>query len=73
MVKVIEKKPVPTAQVRCKDCGSLLEYSNSDLWRECDVDSFTYPLRDKYSFDCPVCKCKIYVERIALKGEEDKV
>lgn len=69
MIKVIEEKPVPTAQVRCDDCGSLLEYGNADLWKEHNIASYSYPMAYRYYFDCPVCKNKVYVNRLALKKD----
>lgn len=69
MIKVIEEKPVPTARVRCKNCGSLLEYGNADLWEELNTNYNNYPMFYKHYFNCPVCKCKVEVEKIALKGD----
>ena len=62
MVKIIEKKEVPTAQVRCRNCGSLLEYGNADLHERISYNYSWNPLRTAsgdWYFVCPVCGCEV--------------
>ncbi len=63
MIIVKERKAVPHADVRCGNCGSLLQYGNADLEED---KSRTYP--DRYYFDCPVCGCKVSADWITKKG-----
>lgn len=48
---------------------SLLEYGNADLWEDHNTNYNNYPMFYKYYFNCPVCKCEVEVEKIALKGD----
>ena len=65
MIIVKERKAVPHADVRCDNCGSLLQYGNADL----HVDNQRHNVR--YYFDCPVCGCKVNANWIIK--EEKKV
>ena len=64
MIRVIEEKKVPKAQVKCSNCGSLLEYGNADLHVDYDAertDTFSAyrmsTLSRPLCFSCPVCGC----------------
>ena len=62
MIKIIEEKPVPRANVICDNCGSLLEYGNADLLERYENTNYAYTFADppkRYYFNCPVCGCKI--------------
>lgn len=65
MIVVRERKAVPHADVRCDNCGSLLQYGNADL----HVNNQRHNVR--YYFDCPVCGCKVNADWIIK--EEKKV
>ena len=74
MIIVKEKKAVPHADVRCGNCGSLLQYGNADLYEDyyhTDSTNYTilYEARHNYYFNCPVCGCKVSANWIK-KGEE---
>jgi len=74
MIIVKEKKSVPHADVRCGNCGSLLQYGNADLHEDygrsdgmtCALQGYLRP----YYFNCPVCGCKVIANWIIKKGEE---
>lgn len=74
MIIVKEKKPVPHADVRCGNCGSLLQYGNADLHEEYGrSDGMTCAFQGHlrpYYFNCPVCGCKVKASWIIKKGEE---
>jgi len=59
MIKILEKKPVPKATVTCRNCGSLLEYSNADLHEDYKHNnSASWPSNlatQSYVIVCPVC------------------
>ena len=63
MVKVIEEKRVPKARVHCSNCDSLLEYGNSDLHKDYEIDKSSTTawgtLHGPMYFTCPVCGCKV--------------
>lgn len=63
MVIVKEKKSVPHADIRCDNCGSLLQYGNADLYEDFFSDSpnygTLYSAGHNYYFKCPVCGCKV--------------
>ena len=60
MVKVIEEYQKPVAQVRCHNCGSLLEYGNADLHARYDDSTMLTAMRFKSHFIwCPVCNCEV--------------
>ena len=70
MVKIIEAREVPTKQIRCRNCHSLLEYGNADLNEvfEYNNQSLTYPQRPalkKYYFRCPRCGVEMPAEWIS--------
>ena len=72
MIKVLEEKEVPRAQVECSNCGSLLEYGNADLHidYERNKDQFNiYAGINWYCFTCPVCGCKVSTSWITKKEE----
>ena len=74
MIVVKEKKPVPYADIRCGNCGSLLQYGNADLCEDYhrDMTNYTalYGVGHYYYFNCPVCGCKVSANWIIKKGEE---
>ena len=67
MIVVKEKKSVPHDDVRCGNCGSLLQYGNADLLK--DYDSANYTTLYNYYFNCPVCGCKVNANWIRKKGK----
>ena len=71
MIIVKEKKPVPHADVRCGNCGSLLEYGNADLFEDYHNDStsfcYIFGAGHNYYFRCPVCGCKVQASWITKK------
>lgn len=60
MIKVLEEKQVPRAEITCSNCGSLLEYGNADLYKReeysVSVDSY---IAYKHYLVCPVCRCDV--------------
>lgn len=50
MVKIIKANPIPTKQIECSNCKSILEYGNADL-----TLYESYMIEDKYKFTCPIC------------------
>ena len=76
MVKVIEEYPKLVAQVRCHNCGSLLEYGNADLHYKMNNESVTaniVALKGYYIW-CPVCGIEVAVSKIPRpkKGWNDE-
>ena len=72
MIIVKEKKSVPHADVRCGNCGSLLQYGNADLHEDYQRDSTSYAMYaagHNYYFNCPVCGCKVNANWIIKKEE----
>ena len=73
MIIVKEKKPVPHDDIRCGNCGSLLQYGNADLYKDYSKDSANYATLygagHSYYFNCPVCGCKVIASWIIKKGE----
>ena len=72
MIIVKEKKSVPHADVRCGNCGSLLQYGNADLledYHRADYNTL-YSAGHNYYFNCPVCGCKVNANWIIKKGED---
>jgi len=60
MIKVIEEKPVPTAQIRCPNCDSLLEYGNADLHEDMNTNlNIMHAYVTDYHIHCPVCGCEV--------------
>jgi transcription elongation factor Elf1 len=58
MIRVLVKKEVPFGKVECGNCGSLLEYGNSDLSKVYPENTLTtqYLYKQPYfAFRCPVC------------------
>ena len=74
MIKVIEEKEVPRAQIVCSNCGSLLEYGNADLsidyGAERDFACASYANIRYHCFTCPVCGCKVSASWIIKKKEQ---
>ena len=74
MIIVKEKKPVPHDDIRCGNCGSLLQYGNADLYEDYSKASANYATLygagHSYYFNCPVCGCKVIANWIIKKGEE---
>ena len=72
MIIVKEKKSVPHADVRCGNCGSLLQYGNADLledYHNSANHTALYGAGHNYYFNCPVCGCKVNASWIIKKGE----
>lgn len=63
MIKVLKEEKVPVAQIKCSNCGSLLEYSNADLSRDYERERDQSPMYANgwawYYFRCLVCGCKV--------------
>ncbi len=63
MVKVIKKGNVPTARILCRNCKSVLEYSNADLREKFNFESSSYSVpsyaNKKYTLTCPVCNVEV--------------
>ena len=73
MVQVIEEHPKPVEQVRCHNCGSLLEYGNADIHLKYVnemVNWNTVQSRGHYIW-CPVCGCEVPAHIIARKEENN--
>ena len=74
MIIVKEKKPVPYDDIRCSNCGSLLQYGNADLHEDYQRDSTSYSTLygagHNYYFNCPVCGCKVSANWIVKKVEK---
>ena len=69
MIIVKEKKSVPHADVRCGNCGSLLQYGNADLLEDYNYSALC-SAGQNYYFNCPVCGCKVNANWIIKKGKE---
>ncbi len=69
MIIVKEKKSVPHADVRCGNCGSLLQYGNADLFEDYNSANYAalYSTGHNYYFNCPVCGCKVSANWIIKK------
>ena len=70
MIIVRERKVVPHADVRCDNCGSLLQYGNADL----RVDNQRHNVR--FYLDCPVCGCRVRANWVSQKkknNEQDRM
>lgn len=60
MIKVLEEKQVPRAEIICSNCGSLLEYGNGDLYKREDYSvSVSNYIAYKHYLMCPVCGCGV--------------
>ena len=74
MIIVKEEKPVPHDDIRCGNCGSLLQYGNADLYKDYSKDSANYATLygavHSYYFNCPVCGCKVIADWITKKGDK---
>lgn len=73
MIKVLEENEVPRAQVKCSNCGSLLEYGNADLsedWKN-RPDSYIASANNhafrNYVLRCPVCGCEVSASWVVKK------
>lgn len=71
MVKTIKKGNVPTAQIECPNCGSLLEYGNADLWEKINNYLNTSPMWKSYSIRCPECNVEIDVNWVVNTKDKD--
>ncbi len=70
-MKIIVEKEVPSAQITCPHCGSLIEYQNRDLMTKY-FTNYTYntALGNKlYYFSCPVCGVDVEASWIYKKEE----
>ena len=72
MIIVKEKKSVPHADVRCRNCGSLLQYGNADLLEDYNNANYAalYSTGHNFYFNCPVCGCKVNANWIIKKKEK---
>ena len=71
MIKVIEECPKPLRQVRCDNCGSLLEYGNADIHYQpfnLQLSECTMRLKGHY-ITCPIRENEVPATKI--KREED--
>lgn len=65
MIKVLEQKKIPRAEVVCDNCGSKLEYGNADLleyysrMKESSNLYANYYGAKYWCITCPVCGCKV--------------
>lgn len=70
MIEVIKLSEVPTAEIECGNCRSILRYGNRDLdkrYRENTLDR-TFLGSFYYTFRCPVCG--VIVEAPWIKNKE---
>lgn len=73
MVKAIIVGEVPTAEVTCGNCHSVLRYGNADLIKTYPKETWTSQLLYKveyYSFRCPICGLEVRANWIEPKQEE---
>lgn len=68
-MKVIKEGQIPTRRITCRECGSVLEYTNSDLtevydYRQQATYTTAYLCDTKYELTCPICKAHIEAQRI---------
>lgn len=68
-MKVIKEGQIPTRRITCRECGSVLEYTNSDLtevydYRQQATYITAYSYDTKYELTCPICKAHIEAQRI---------
>jgi len=68
-MKVIKEGQIPTRRITCRECGSVLEYTNSDLtevydYRQQSTYITAYERDTKYELTCPICKAHIEAQRI---------
>lgn len=59
MVSIVKANEPPTAQIECANCGSILEYSNADLYKfipESSLCCHYVSGVDHFRLRCPVCK-----------------
>ena len=74
MVKVLEEKPVPRAEIVCQNCISRLEYGNADLHEDFDsrsgMTAMMWGHLRPYYFICPVCGCKVSATWVQNKEEQ---
>lgn len=61
MVEVIKESKVPTAEITCNNCKSVLRYGNKDLDVMYRTDTFnvTYLKKEYFTFRCPVCGVRV--------------
>jgi len=76
-MKIIVKTEVPSAQITCEHCGSLIEYENRDLQEEysfnencCSQNFLTRSINTEYYFRCPNCGVKVKASWIKRKKDE---
>lgn len=58
MVEVIKTGNVPTMEITCENCKSILRYGNKDLTKNICENKSSYSLLPNcyyYTFRCPVC------------------
>lgn len=73
-MKVIEEKPVPTEQITCSNCKSILEYGNADLYKDYKESPYANYAASFvcHYFYCPVCGCRVDAHWITKKGDNDE-
>lgn len=56
-MKIIKKEEIPTEQISCSNCRSILEYDNSDLSEDWDRENYNGHFTGIrfYHLRCPVC------------------
>ena len=64
-MKVIKRGHLPTKQVTCHNCKSVLEYNGLDM----ELVTGNYDIF--LAITCPVCKCRVRVEGFETM-EDDK-
>lgn len=76
-MKIIVKTEVPSAQITCKDCGSLIEYENRDLQEAysfnenyCSHNTLSSTIKKEYYFRCPNCGVQVKAPWIIRKKDE---
>lgn len=62
MVEIIKASEVPTAEITCNNCKSVLRYGNRDLDKNIRESRGNYSFlgyAEYYTFRCPVCGVKV--------------
>lgn len=73
MVEVVKMNKVPTAEIECQNCKSILRYGNRDLDKYYPEDnlqcSYLYK-KPYYAFRCPVCGIRVTANWIENNDKE---
>lgn len=70
MIEIIKASEVPTAEITCSNCKSVLRYGNRDLNKNIRENSGSYSFlghTEYYTFRCPVCGVKVEAPWIETK------